>query len=104
MLKFWKLCLHKLALQKHSLVLNNFDSVKVRKILGSNKKDLIQYVSSLFQGFILLITTYYSMIVSTTPAPTVLPPSRIANLIPCSIATGAINSTVITTLSPGITI
>lgn len=49
MLKFWKLCLHKLALQKHSLVLNNFDSVKVRKILGSNKKDLIQYVSSLFK-------------------------------------------------------
>ena len=46
----------------------------------------------------------YAMILSTTPAPTVRPPSLIANLIPCSIATGAINSTSITTLSPGITI
>ena len=49
-------------------------------------------------------TNYYSIILSTTPAPTVLPPSRIANLIPSSIATGAISSTFITTLSPGITI
>ena len=40
----------------------------------------------------------------TTPAPTVLPPSLIANLNPSSIAIGAINSTVIAILSPGITI
>ena len=38
------------------------------------------------------------------PAPTVLPPSLIANLKPSLIATGLINSTVIVKLSPGITI
>ena len=31
---------------------------------------------------------YYSMIVATRPDPTVRPPSRIANVRPCSIATG----------------
>jgi len=41
---------------------------------------------------------------ATTPAPTVRPPSRIANRKPCSIAIGAINSTSILMLSPGITI
>src|SRR5204862_8321300 len=41
---------------------------------------------------------------ATTPAPTVLPPSRMANLKPCSIAMGAIKLTTIFTLSPGITI
>src|SRR5690606_25680522 len=46
----------------------------------------------------------YSMIFDTTPAPTVRPPSRIATLIPSSIAIGAIRSTVILMLSPGITI
>lgn len=49
------------------------------------------------------IANYFS-IVATTPAPTVRPPSRIENLVPSSIAIGAINSTVISTLSPGITI
>ena len=43
-------------------------------------------------------------ILETTPAPIVRPPSRIANRIPCSIATGQINSPVILILSPGITI
>ena len=38
------------------------------------------------------------------PAPTVRPPSRIANRSPFSIAIGAINSISIATLSPGITI
>ena len=47
---------------------------------------------------------YYSSILDTTPAPTVLPPSRIANLIPCSIAIGFINCALIFILSPGITI
>ncbi len=47
---------------------------------------------------------YYSVIVATTPAPTVRPPSRIENLVPSSIAIGAISSTVISMLSPGITI
>jgi len=46
----------------------------------------------------------YSTISDTTPEPTVRPPSRIANLIPLSIATGEISSTSISTLSPGITI
>ena len=39
--------------------------------------------------------------VITLPEPTVLPPSRIAKRSPCSIATGWISSTVISTLSPG---
>jgi len=52
----------------------------------------------------LFVKKYYSIIFETTPAPTVLPPSRIANFKPCSIATGAISSTVMLTLSPGITI
>ncbi len=40
----------------------------------------------------------------TTPAPTVRPPSRIANRSPSSIAIGVISVIVICTLSPGITI
>jgi len=46
----------------------------------------------------------HSMIFDTTPAPTVRPPSRIAKRRPSSIAIGAIRSTFICTLSPGITI
>src|SRR6056297_376014 len=42
------------------------------------------------------------MILATTPAPTVLPPSLIANLTPSSIAIGVISSTVNVALSPGI--
>ncbi len=37
----------------------------------------------------------YSIILATTPAPTVLPPSRIAKRKPSSIAIGHINSTFI---------
>ena len=44
----------------------------------------------------------YSMILATTPEPTVLPPSLIANLNPSSIAIGVISSISICTLSPGI--
>ncbi len=47
---------------------------------------------------------YYSMILVTTPAPTVRPPSRIAKRNPSSIAIGVISSPVISMLSPGITI
>ncbi len=56
---------------------------------------------------VLLTTTIYiqscnySMIVATRPDPTVRPPSRIANVRPCSIAIGWISSIVISTLSPG---
>ena len=39
------------------------------------------------------------MISATTPAPTVLPPSRIANLVPFSSATGATTPTVTTALN-----
>ena len=42
------------------------------------------------------------MIFETTPAPTVLPPSLIANLIPFSIAIGCISCAVIFIRSPGI--
>jgi hypothetical protein len=48
-----------------------------------------------------ILRLYYSMIVATRPDPTVRPPSRIANVRPCSIATGWIMSIVISTLSPG---
>ena len=43
----------------------------------------------------------YSIISVTTPDPTVLPPSRIANLNPSSIAIGVISFTSMTMLSPG---
>jgi hypothetical protein len=42
--------------------------------------------------------------VLTTPAPTVRPPSRMAKRSFSSIAIGTIRSTLISTLSPGITI
>ena len=48
--------------------------------------------------------SHYFRILATTPAPTVRPPSRIANRRPSSIATGLISVTFIFTLSPGITI
>ncbi len=47
---------------------------------------------------------FYARIFVTTPEPTVLPPSRTAKRSFSSIAIGAINSTSIVTLSPGITI
>ena len=47
---------------------------------------------------------HYSMILATTPAPTVRPPSRMAKRRPSSIAIGLISLTVMLTLSPGITI
>jgi len=46
----------------------------------------------------------YSIISVTAPAPTVWPPSRIANRKPFSSATGVISVTSQLTLSPGITI
>ena len=58
----------------------------------------------LFGSHSILPTFSYSIILVTTPAPTVKPPSRMANFEPCSKATGTINSTVRFTLSPGITI
>jgi len=46
----------------------------------------------------------YLRIFVTVPAPMVRPPSRIANLIPSSIAIGWMSSASSSTLSPGITI
>ena len=46
----------------------------------------------------------YLIISAIVPAPTVWPPSRIANRKPFSIATGVISSITRLTLSPGITI
>ena len=48
-----------------------------------------------------VMALYYSMTEATRPDPTVRPPSRIAKVRPCSIATGWISSMVISTLSPG---
>src|SRR2546427_7021017 len=48
--------------------------------------------------------TAYSVISVTTPAPTVRPPSRIANRSSFSIATGVISSIAIVTLSPRLTL
>src|ERR1019366_8707032 len=47
---------------------------------------------------------HYATISAIVPAPTVWPPSRIANRNPFSIATGVISSITRLTLSPGITI
>ena len=51
-----------------------------------------------------VVSSIEASMLDTTPAPTVLPPSLIANLSPSSIAIGVINSTEIAILSPGITI
>ena len=64
--------------------------------LKIEKRDRFNSVSFIMR------TCNYSMISVTTPEPTVLPPSLIANLSPSSIAIGVINAIVIVTLSPGI--
>src|SRR5690606_24421222 len=46
----------------------------------------------------------YLMMLVTVPAPTVRPPSRIAKPRPASIAMGWMSSTVMSVVSPGITI
>ena len=51
-----------------------------------------------------MVSPNYVRISLTTPAPTVRPPSRIANRNSFSNAIGVINSTCTATLSPGITI
>ena len=45
--------------------------------------------------------TIYSTTLVTTPEPTVLPPSRMANRTPSSMAIGLCSVTIILTLSPG---
>lgn len=51
-----------------------------------------------------VLRTVYAVILVTTPAPTVLPPSRIAKRIWSSIAIGPTSFTLKVTVSPGITI
>src|SRR5512139_2297018 len=55
-------------------------------------------------NFLLGHACTYSKILVTTPAPTVRPPSRMANFEPCSRATGTISSAVRLTSWPGMTI
>ena len=55
----------------------------------------------LFEKVSLTEVRNYSSISMTTPEPTVRPPSRIAKRRPFSIAMGAISSTFMSTLSPG---
>ena len=81
----------------HSL---NVRSETNKKTLGHKqactKRLLFVSIRRLTQSF-----RDYSTIVATLPEPTVLPPSRIANVRPCSIAIGWISSMLISTLSPG---
>jgi len=56
------------------------------------------------QGNLIITRDNYLSISLITPAPTVRPPSRMANRRPTSMAIGVINSALIDTLSPGITI
>ena len=77
--------------------------------LVAGKYDYLSHLSALPPGpsKTLLsggISPSYSTISETTPAPTVRPPSRMANRSSFSIAIGVINSTSMVTLSPGITI
>ena len=65
--------------------------------------DGLKFRSAPFSGGALL-SSLYSMIDATTPAPTVRPPSRMAKRSFSSMAIGTISSTVMAILSPGITI
>gem|GEM_PF-3174303 len=54
--------------------------------------------------FFVLEVVSYLLILVTRPAPTVRPPSRIANLRPSSMAMGLFSTTDMSVVSPGITI
>ena len=86
--------------------------------LPASQSDDLSHVSPLFPGFPGIREppaagkgglfsgrdAVYSRMSAMTPAPTVRPPSRIANRSSFSIAIGVIKVPVIDTLSPGITI
>src|SRR5438477_5244694 len=59
---------------------------------------------SLMAGALTVLLVAYLLILVTRPAPTVRPPSRIANRNPSSMAIGLPSSTLISVLSAGITI
>ena len=67
----------------------------------STEKGFQRTISETLIFTVLINNNNYSMIVATLPEPTVRPPSRIANVRPCSIAIGWMSSIVISTLSPG---
>ena len=71
---------------------------------GYDFSHLLPVLIDLILFLLLLLLKPYSMISVTVPAPTVRPPSLIANRRPFSIATSVINSISKFTLSPGITI
>ncbi len=72
-----------------------------RKKAATTDKSAMAALILSYQTAILCWLFNYSMILITTPEPTVRPPSRIAKRRPSSIAMGAISSTVISMLSPG---
>jgi hypothetical protein len=84
---FWRPLLYQLSYTRRPII------IKSRKV--SRMRDTFLAINQI---------SYYTKISVTCPAPTVLPPSLIANLKPLFKAIGAINFTVIETLSPGITI
>lgn len=71
-----------------------------------NRKESYALLRTILCALTLLFLTirFYSITPDTTPEPTVLPPSRIANRSPSSIAIGVISLISISMLSPGITI
>jgi hypothetical protein len=90
------------ALQCH-----NFPHFKVLSVDGEQcpviNLFLLQRSAVLLPQNLFPVPCYFT-ISETVPAPTVRPPSRIANLKPFSRATGVISSICSDTLSPGITI
>jgi len=80
-----------------------FSVVYVRSLHSLHCSVMTGRTSFLFEAICYTMLSY-AMILVTTPAPTVRPPSRMANFEPCSSATGTISSTVRFTSSPGITI
>jgi hypothetical protein len=84
---------------------------KKAKSYSALAKQLLEYVANIIilcKASLLIAKAYsvsaYFKISVTCPAPTVRPPSRIANFKPFSIAIGWINFTVKLVLSPGIII
>lgn len=93
------ICLHELSINlwSYALILNLNFSFSISFFA------IIQFSNSPTFRRNLNLNIYFK-IFSTTPAPTVLPPSRIANLCFSSRATGAINLALSLIVSPGITI
>ena len=85
-------------IEKRIFLEPNWNHAPIRSEFLGRKKAPEEILGSLeFTVF----TYNYSMIEATRPEPTVLPPSRIAKVRPCSIAIGWMSSIVISTLSPG---